>query len=92
MKIAYLGIDLLEPVLDALLGEGCRVLKLFTCPVDNVTETNTAVIKTARERGIPHTLERIARPIWSGWRAKAASCWCARGITTAPPSRTPSPW
>ncbi len=55
MKIAYLGIDLLEPVLDALLGEGCRVLKLFTCPVDNVTETNTAVIKTARERGIPHT-------------------------------------
>lgn len=60
MKIAYLGIDLLEPVLDALLGEGCRVLKLFTCPVDNVTETNTAVIKTARERGIPHTLERIA--------------------------------
>ena len=60
MKTAYLGIDLLEPVLDALLGEGCRVLKLFTCPVDNVTETNTAVIKTARERGIPHTLERIA--------------------------------
>ena len=25
-----------------------------------LTETNTAVIKTARERGIPHTLERIA--------------------------------
>ncbi len=60
MKIAYLGIDLLEPVLDALLGEGCRVLKLFTCPVDNVTETNTAVLEAARGRGIPHTLERVA--------------------------------
>ncbi len=60
MKTAYLGIDLLKPVLDALLGEGCQLLKLFTCPVDNVTETNTAVIGTARERGIPHTLERIA--------------------------------
>lgn len=60
MKIAYLGIDLLGPVLDALLGEGCRVLKLFTCPVDNVTETNTAVLETARGRGIPHTLERVA--------------------------------
>lgn len=59
MKTAYLGIDLLKPVLDALLGEGCRVLKLFTCPVDNVTETNTAVIGTARERGIPCTQARI---------------------------------
>lgn len=59
MKIAYLGIDLLEPVLDALLGEGCRVLKLFTCPVDNVTETNTAVLEAARGRGIPYTLERV---------------------------------
>lgn len=59
MKIAYLGIDLLEPVLDALLGEGCRVLKLFTCPVDNVTETNTTVLETARGRGIPYTLERV---------------------------------
>ncbi len=59
MRIAYLGIDLLKPVLDALLREGCRVLKLFTCPVDNVTEFNTAVLQTARERGIPYTRERI---------------------------------
>ena len=59
MKIAYLGIDLLRPVLDALLAVGCQVMKLFTCPVDNVTETNAAVIRTARERGIPYTLERI---------------------------------
>ena len=59
MKIAYLGIDLLKPVLDALLDEGCQVLKLFTCPVDNVTECNTAVIRTARERGIPCTLDRV---------------------------------
>lgn len=59
MKIAYLGIDLLKPVLDALLNEGCQVLKLFTCPVDNVTEFNTAVIQTAQERGIPYTLNRV---------------------------------
>ena len=59
MKTAYLGIDLLKPVLDALLEEGVQVLKLFTCPVDNVTEFNTAVIRAAEERGIPHTLERI---------------------------------
>lgn len=59
MDVAYLGIDLLKPALDALLDEGCRVVKLFTCPVDNVTETNTAVIGAARARGIPYTLERI---------------------------------
>lgn len=59
MKTAYLGIDLLKPVLDALLREDCQILKLFTCPVDNVTEFNTAVIHAAQARGIPHTLERI---------------------------------
>ncbi len=59
MKIAYLGIDLLKPVLDALLREGCQVLKLFTCPVDNVTEFNTAVLRTAQEHGMPCTLDRI---------------------------------
>ena len=59
MKTAYLGIDLLKPVLDALLAEGCEMLKLFTCPVDNVTEFNTAVIQTAEGRGIPYTLSRI---------------------------------
>ena len=59
MRIAYLGIDLLKPVLDALLAEGCEVLKLFTCPTDNVTVFNTAVIHTAEERGIPCTLDRI---------------------------------
>ncbi len=59
MKTVYLGIDLLKPVLDALLRERCEVLKLFTCPVDNVTEFNTSVIHTAQERGIPYTLDRI---------------------------------
>lgn len=59
MNVAYLGIDLLHPVLDAALREGCRVVKLFTCPTDNVTEFNTAVIATARERGIPWTMERL---------------------------------
>ena len=60
MKIVYLGIDLLKPVLDALLAEGCEILKLFSCPVDNVTEFNTAVLRTAEERGIPRTLNRIS--------------------------------
>ena len=60
MKTAYLGIDLLKPVLDALLAEGCEILKLFSCPVDNVTEFNTAVLRTAVELGIPHTLTRIS--------------------------------
>lgn len=59
MKIAYLGIDLLGSVLDALLLEGCEVLELFTCPVDGVTESNAGVIRTAQERGVPYTLERI---------------------------------
>lgn len=59
MKIAYLGIDLLKSALDALLGEGCEILKLFTCPTDNVTEFNTGVIQTARARGIPYTLGRL---------------------------------
>ena len=68
MKIAYLGIDLLKPVLDALLREGCQVLKLFTCPVDNVTEFNTAVLQAARERGIPDTLARIAAAYMRGTR------------------------
>lgn len=59
MKIAYLGIDLLIPVLHALLREGCTIQKIFTCPTDNVTEFNTAVMETARIHNIPYTMERI---------------------------------
>lgn len=59
MKIAYLGIDLLHPVLNALLKEGCEIMKIFTCPTDNVTEFNTDVRATAAELGIPLTMERF---------------------------------
>ena len=59
MKIAYLGIDLLLPVLCALLDGGCEILKVFTSQTDNVTEFNTAVIRTAKEYGIPYTDQPI---------------------------------
>lgn len=61
MKIAYLGIDLLHCALDAVLAEGCEVLRLFSCETDNVTEFNTAVLSTARDRGIPATLAPITK-------------------------------
>lgn len=61
MKVVYLGIDLLHPVLCSLLQEGCDVMKIFTCPTDNITEFNTDVTATAAARGIPLTLERITR-------------------------------
>ncbi len=59
MKIAYLGIDMLCSVLDALLRENCEIMKIFTCPTDNVTEFNTKVTETAADRGIPLTFDRI---------------------------------
>lgn len=59
VKIAYMGIDLLYPVLRAILQEGGEVMRIFTCPTDNVTEFNTAVQETARAQGIPCTLDRI---------------------------------
>lgn len=59
MKIAYLGIDLLLPVLQTLLDEGCEILKVFTSRTDNVTEFNTAIIQTAKEHGIPYTDQTI---------------------------------
>lgn len=59
MKIAYLGIDLLLPVLCSLLDEGCEILKVFTSQTDNVTEFNTGVIQTAKDNGIPYTDQAI---------------------------------
>lgn len=59
MKIAYVGIDLLHPVLLSALQEGCRVLRIFTCRTDNVTEFNTEVLRTAQAYKIPCTLDRL---------------------------------
>lgn len=61
MKIAYLGIDFLSPVLSQLLKEDCEILQIFTCPTDNVTEFNTSVIETAKKYQIPYTQEKITK-------------------------------
>ena len=60
LKIAYLGIDLLHSALRTVLQEDCRVLKLFTCATDNVTEFNTEVLETARAHRIPVSLKPVA--------------------------------
>lgn len=60
LKIAYLGIDLLEGALRAALEQGCRVLKVYTCRTDNVTEFNTGVQALARANGIPVGLGRVS--------------------------------
>ena len=61
MKVAFLGFDLLFSALEALAAEGCEILKIFTCPVDGVTEFNTRTVRFAKERGIPLTDARISR-------------------------------
>ena len=58
-KIAYVGIDLLFPVLEALVANGCEVIELFSCPTDNVTEFNTRITSYANSEGIPLKMERI---------------------------------
>lgn len=59
MKIAYIGIDLLLPVLKSLMANNCEILEIFTCETDNITEFNTEIIKTAMNNNIPYSLNRI---------------------------------
>lgn len=59
MKIAYLGIDMIYPALPTLLEMGHEILKIFTCPCDNVTEFNTQVIAKAQQQRILYTTEPI---------------------------------
>lgn len=61
MKLIYLGIDLLAPVLKTVLEEGHTVMQIYTCPTDNVTEFNREIKMLAEEKGIPCTEERITR-------------------------------
>lgn len=61
MKLIYLGIDLLAPVLKTALEEGHTVARVYTCPTDNVTEFNQEIKGLAAEHGIPCTEERITR-------------------------------
>lgn len=61
MKVAYVGIDFLYPVLTSLYDTGCEIMKVFTCRTDNVTEFNTKTISFAKEHSIPLQIERITR-------------------------------
>lgn len=59
MKIAYIGIDLFLPALEALLAEKCELIELFTCETDNLTEFHEGVTALAKEQNAPYTTERI---------------------------------
>ena len=59
MKLAYLGIDLLQCALHTVLEEDCRVLQVFTCKTDNITEFNTGVLETASAHGIPVSMAPV---------------------------------
>lgn len=59
MKIAYAGFDLFYPALEALYQNGCEIVKIFSCKVDNVTEFNTQVTQFANTHNIPITYDKI---------------------------------
>ncbi len=61
MRAAYVGIDILYPVLTSLYETGCEIVKIFTCKTDNHTEFNTATTAFAHEHGIPIQTRRITR-------------------------------
>lgn len=61
MKVAYVGIDILYPVLTSLYDTGCDILKIFTCKTDNVTEFNTKTIEFANSHNIPLQIEKITQ-------------------------------
>ena len=59
MKIAYAGFDLFYPVLKSLYENGCKIVKIFSNKVDNVTEFNKEVTDFANEHHIPITYDKI---------------------------------
>ena len=60
MKIAFAGFDLMAPALEALVQNN-ELLRLFTCRVDGVYETNNRVIALAKGLNVPYTLDRITK-------------------------------
>ena len=58
MKIAYAGFDLMAPAFEELAREN-EILRLFTCRVDGVYETNDRVVARADSLGVPYTTDRI---------------------------------
>ena len=61
MKIAYIGIDLFYPALEALETLDCEILEIFTCKTDNITEFNVKITDFAAKRNIPCKTSRITR-------------------------------
>jgi len=49
----------MSDALDALLGEGWTLVKLFTRPCDGIYDTNEVVTARARDRKVPIQLSRI---------------------------------
>ena len=60
MKIAYAGFDLMYGAMEALCREN-ELLRLFTCEVDGVYETNERAVALAERLGVPYTTARITR-------------------------------
>lgn len=61
MKVAYVGIDILLPVLTNLYDTGVEIVKVITCETDNYTEFNTQTIEFANEHNIPVEIKKITK-------------------------------
>ena len=59
MKIAYIGIDMIFPALQALKNNNVDIIKIFTCKTDNITEFNLEICNFAKEYNIPLQMTRI---------------------------------
>ena len=59
MKVAYVGIDILYPVLTSLYDTDAEIIKVYTCETDNITEFNTQTIAFAKAHNIPLQTKRI---------------------------------
>lgn len=60
MKIAYAGFDLMYPAMEALAREN-EIIRLFTCRVDGVYETNDRVIALSQRLGVPYTVAPVTQ-------------------------------
>jgi len=53
MKIAYAGYDVFLTAFQMTLACKCQVMKLFTFPVDGLTETNEKIKDVCQKNNIP---------------------------------------
>lgn len=61
MKIAYFGYDVFLTAFQMTLACKCEVMKLFTFPVDGLTETNEKMKAVCEKNNIPWTEDRVTR-------------------------------